>query len=122
MEVIEQQPKIITWHLFVDHGVNCKTFMILQILVKKRKKYLPMVEFCARVALYQIEHGRYFIIENPATSKIWFTKCFQRLLTKHAVTYGTLDMCAFGMRDPTTSQHLYFTISRWHLESSIQEM
>ena len=59
-----------------------------------------MVEFCARVALYQIEHGRYFIIENPATSKIWFTKCFQRLLMKHAVTYGTLDMCAFGMRDP----------------------
>ena len=59
-----------------------------------------MVEFCARVALYQIEHGRYFIIENPWTSKIWFTKCFQRLLLKHAVTYGTLDMCAFGMRDP----------------------
>jgi len=67
---------------------------------QKRKKYLPMVEFCARVALYQIEHGRYLIIENPATSKIWFTKCFQRLLMKHAVTYGTLDMCAFGMRDP----------------------
>ena len=40
------------------------------------------------------------MIENPATSKIWFTKCFQRLLMKHAVTYGTLDMCAFGMRDP----------------------
>ena len=59
-----------------------------------------MVEFCARVALYQIEHGRFFIIENPATSKIWFTKHFQRLLTKHAVTYGTLDMCAFGMKDP----------------------
>ena len=59
-----------------------------------------MVEFCARVALFQIEHGRYFIIENPATSKIWFTKCFQRLLLKHAVTYGTLGMCAFGMRDP----------------------
>ena len=47
-----------------------------------------MVEFCARVALYQIEHGRFFIIENPATSKIWFTKHFQRLLTKHAVPMG----------------------------------
>ena len=50
--------------------------------------------------MYQIEHRIFFIIENPATSKIWFTKCFQRLLMKHAVTYGTLDMCAFGMRDP----------------------
>ena len=88
MEVIErQQPKN---H---PHGTSSDTY-------QKRKKYLPMVEFCARVALYQIEHGRCFIIENPATSKIWFTKCFQRLLMKHAVTYGTLDMCAFGMRDP----------------------
>ena len=59
-----------------------------------------MVEFCARVAMVQIEHGRYFSIENQASSKIWFTKCFQRLPTKHAATYGALDMCAFGMRDP----------------------
>ena len=69
-------------------------------IYQKWKKYRPMVEFCARVALFQIENGRYFMIENPASSKIWFTKCFQRLLTKHAVTHGTLDMCAFGMRDP----------------------
>ena len=59
-----------------------------------------MVEFCARVALYQIEHGRYFIIKNPASSKICYTKCFQSLLMKQAVSYGTLDMCACGMRDP----------------------
>ena len=88
------------------HHLSCGPWSQMQNIkdpsdtYQKRKKYLPMVEFCARVALYQIEHGRYFIIENPATSKIWFTKCFQRLLMKHAVTYGTLDMCAFGMRDP----------------------
>ena len=63
-------------------------------------------------------------MENPAASKIWFTKCFQRLLTKHAVTYGTLDMCAFGMRGPN-GYHYYkptlFTsqFSRWLLESSV---
>ena len=101
MEVIERhQPKIIhrapvcgPWSQMQNINDPSDTF-------QKRKKYLPMVEFCAGVALYQIEHGRYFIIENPATSKIWLTKCFQSLLMKHAVTYGTLDMCAFGMRDP----------------------
>ena len=79
MEAIErQQPKII--HM----APVCGPWSQMQInhpsdTYQKRKKYLPMVEFCARVALYQIEHGRYFIIENPATSKIWFTKCFRSM-------------------------------------------
>eukprot|EP00435_Cladocopium_sp_Y103_P076085 s7_g76.t1 len=101
MEVIErQQPKIIhmapvrgPWSQMQSKNDPAHTWY-------KRKKYLPMVEFCAKVALYQLEHGRFFIIENPATSKIWYTKHFQRLLMKHGVTWGTLDMCAFGMRDP----------------------
>ena len=101
MQVIErQQPKIIhmapvcgPWSQLQNINDPADTY-------QKQKKYLPMVDSCARVALYQVEHCRYFIIENPATSKIWFTKCFQRLLMKHAVTYGTLDMCAFGMKDP----------------------
>ena len=78
MEVIErQQPKII--HMAPVCGLWSQMQKIndLSDTYQKRKTYLPMVEFCARVALYQIEHGRYFIIENPATSKIWFTKCFQ---------------------------------------------
>ena len=101
MEVIErQQPKIIHMAPVCGPWSQMQNINDPSDTYQKRKKYLPMVEFCARVALYQIEHGRYFIIENPATAKIWFTKCFQRLLLKHAVTYGTLDMCAFGMRDP----------------------
>ena len=107
MEVVErQQPKIIhmapvrgPWsHL---HNINPNHSDTYQ----KRKKYLPMVELCARVAQFQIEHGRYFLIENPASSKIWYTRCLQRLLMKQAVTYGTLDMCALGMRDPNGYYH-----------------
>ena len=101
MEVIErQQPKIIHMAPVCGPWSQMQNINDPSDTYQKRKKYLPMVEFCVRVALYQIEHGRCFIIENPATSKIWFTKCFQRLLMKHAVTYGTLDICAFGMRDP----------------------
>ena len=61
----------------------------------KRRKYMPMVEFCAKVAIHQLENGRYFTIENPATSKMWYTKCFERLLRHYMVGYGTLDMCAY---------------------------
>ena len=109
MEVIErQQPKIIHMAPVCGPWGQMQNINDPSDTYQKRKKYLPMVDFCARVALYQIEHGRYFIMENPATSKIWFTKCFQRLLMKHAVTYGTLDMCAFGMRDPNGYYYYYY--------------
>ena len=106
MELIErQQPKIIYMAPVCGPWSQMQNINDLSDTYQKRKKYLPMVEFCGRVALYQIEHGIYFIIEDPVTSKIWFTKCFQRLLMKHAVTYGTLDMCAFDMRDPNGYYH-----------------
>ena len=123
MEVIErQQPKIIhmapvcgPWSQLQNINDPADTY-------QKRKRYLPMEEFCARVALYQIEHGRYFIIENPATSKIWFTKCFQRLLTSNLWNIGYV--CFWHERPKwillqaiSTSQ-----FSRWHLESCIQAM
>ena len=62
---------------------------------EKRKRYYPMLEFCTQVAINQIAHGRKFIIENPAGSMLWWTKCFNNLL------WSTLHMCAFGTRDPS---------------------
>ena len=84
----------------MDHGVSCKALLIHQILIRKEKvsSYGSFVPGSLFTRLKMVD--RYFIIENPAVSKIWFTKCFQRLLMKHAVTYGTLGMCAFGMRNP----------------------
>ena len=42
MEVIErQQPKSSTCHPFVDHGVNYKISMILQIRIKRGKSIFP---------------------------------------------------------------------------------
>ena len=68
---------------------------------KKQQKAMPMVEFCSAVAKYQIDHGRFFLIENPSTSSIWYTRSFTRLLNYHqAVTWDNLHMCAFGMKDP----------------------
>ena len=35
-----------------------------------------MVDFCARAALFEIENGRYFMIENPASSKFGSQNAF----------------------------------------------
>ena len=68
---------------------------------EKRNRYYPMLEFCAQVAIYQIAYGRKFIIENPAGSMLWWTKCFNNLRSKQGVQWSTLRTCAFGMRDPS---------------------
>ena len=60
---------------------------------EKRKRYLPTVEFVASIARYQLKHGRYFIIENPQTSKIWYLNCMQQLFSEPSV-------CAYGLKDP----------------------
>ena len=60
---------------------------------EKMKRAMPMIDFCIKVA-------RYFIIENPQTSRMWYTKSFQKLLKEYDVDWDTLHMCAFGMKDP----------------------
>lgn len=101
MKIIEEQrPEV------VFMAPVCGPWSILQNIndwykvEEKRKKYLPMIEFCVRVAKYQLAHGRHFIMENPQTSQMWYTQVIQYLLKNPTVGYDTLDMCAFGMRDP----------------------
>ena len=67
---------------------------------EKRRKYMPMVEFCIQVAVYQLRNGRHFIIENPAGSAMWWQHVIKRIIDHPQVCWGTLDMCAFGMKDP----------------------
>ena len=67
---------------------------------EKRKRYLPMDEFVASIARYQLKHGRYFIIENPQTSKIWYLNCTQQLFSDPSVTWGDFHFCAYGLKDP----------------------
>ena len=102
MSVIEKQKP-----MFIFMAVECTAWSIMHNASdpehrrKKQQKALPMVAFCSAVAKYQIDHGKFFIIENPESSSIWYTRCFTRLLNYHrAVTWDTLHMCAFGMKDP----------------------
>jgi hypothetical protein len=72
-----------------------------------RKKAMPMVQFVIRVAKYQLSQGRHFIIENPYGSDLWKLKEFVNLLLQPCVSYGKLDMCAYGMKDPVSHDYYY---------------
>ena len=67
---------------------------------EKRRRYLPMDEFVASIARYQLLHRRYFISENPQTSRIWYLKCMQHLFSDPSVTWGDFHFCAYGLKDP----------------------
>ena len=67
---------------------------------EKRRRHPPMVEFVASIARYQLKHRRYFIIENPQTSRIWYLKCMQQLFSGPSVNWGDFHFCAYGLKDP----------------------
>ena len=48
-------------------------------------------------ARYQLKHRKYFIIENPQTSRIWYLKCMQQ---DPSVTWRDFHFCAYGLKDP----------------------
>ena len=90
MEIVERQkPKVILMAPDCGPWSQMNTINDQYQVDAKRRKYLPMLEFCVRLAIYQIEHGGYFIIENPSTSALWYTRCFQRLLRPRGVSDGT---------------------------------
>ena len=94
LKIIKEQAISSSWHQSVDHGQTCRTPN------KTNRSYMPMVEFVASVARYQLQHRRYFIIENPQTSKIWYAHCMQQVLSDASVTWGDCHFCAYGLEDP----------------------
>ena len=79
-----------------------------------RQKALPMVRFCAQVAVHQLARGRKFIIENPRDSAIWWTHAFKYLTEKSGVTYGNLDFKAFHINKNVSNGYLSRPTSLLH--------
>ena len=89
MEIIrEQAPDVILM------APVCGPWSNMQNIREKRRRYLPMV------ARYQLKHRRYFIIENPQTSRIWYLTCMQQLFSDPSVTWQDFHFCAYGLKDP----------------------
>ena len=102
MEIIrEQAPDLILMAPVCGPWSNMQNIQQDQQRVwEKRQRYIPMVEFVASIARYQLKHKRYFIIENPQTSRIWYLNCMQQLFSDPSVTWGDFHFCAYGLRDP----------------------
>ena len=104
MEIIrEQAPDVILMAPVCGPWSNMQNIQQDQQKVgEKRRRYLPMVEFVASISIarYQLKHRRYFIIENPQTSRIWYLKCMQQLFSDPSVTWGDFQFCAYGLKDP----------------------
>ena len=66
-----------------------------------------MVRFCIRVAWYQLQHGRHFVIENPLTSQLWSLKDMQELINGAGVNALRTDLCMHGLNDPEKDGHRF---------------
>ena len=64
-QIIEQEPTTVLMAPFCRPWCKWSSMVPEHTRNAQRKAALPMVEFCVKVALYQISKGRYFIIENP---------------------------------------------------------
>ena len=101
MEIIrEQAPDLILMAPVCGPWSNMQNIQKDQQKVwEKRLRYMPMIEFVASIARYQLQHRRCFISENPQTSRIWNLKCMQQL-SDPSVTWGDFHFCAYGLKDP----------------------
>ena len=82
--------------------------------LRRRAAAYPFVEFCADVATYQRQLGRYFIIENPESSQIWGTAPFQQIADQEGVERSTVYMCTYGLKDAVSGTAMKKPMSFLH--------
>ena len=58
---------------------------------------LPLAILAARLATFQYTQGRYFLVENPWLSKLWYLPCWQTVLKLPGVLFSYIDQCAYGL-------------------------
>ena len=81
--------------------------MVMEIIKEQAPDVILMAPVCGPWSNmqniqqdHQLKHGRYFIIENPQTSKMWYLNCMQQLLSDPSVAWGDFHFCAYGLKDP----------------------
>ena len=103
-DVLKAVKKFKPW--FVIMGLDCRLWNIfnanlnyshrLELLQELQDAELPLVEFACEVALLQMKHGRYFLMENPQRSRLWSLPCITDLENMPGTWKTTLDAGAFG--------------------------
>ena len=62
-----------------------------------RTACMAMLQFCVRVADYQLSHGRRFLLEQPAGASSWDTHAVKWLRSQEGVHLLSFDQCRFGL-------------------------
>ena len=78
---------------------------------EQRQQAVPLLNFCREIAKYQASLNRYFVIENPSTSKIWTTRQFQEIANIPGTSWRNTDFCMFGMKDPASGKYYHKRVS-----------
>ena len=85
-----------------------------QEVARKRRDALPLLQLCHTVATYQVKQGKWFVIENPATSAIWQTPQFREILLLSGVGWDSTELCMHGLKDPVSKLPYRKSISLLH--------
>ena len=99
--VEEQQPDLIAM------SPECRAFSQLMNVnwdrmneEEKRQiqaKGLAMLGFCVQVAQYQLQRGKFFLLEQPSGASSWQTHSLRWLLDHEEVFYFWFDQCMTGL-------------------------
>ena len=108
MRIIElQMPEIIWMAIPCTPWTSVQNANTWTKVKQQRKEAIAMVRFCIRVAWYQLQHGRHFVIENPLTSQLWSLKDMQELINGCGVHMHRTDLCMHGLNDPESDGHRF---------------
>ena len=112
--IMEQQPDIVFMAPVCTPWSALRNTAPIEVREAERAAMLPMVKFCTQVALHQMSKGKHFLLENPETSAMWKQGDMLALAAKDGVTWGTLDFCCYGMRDPGNQLLMKKAVSLLH--------
>lgn len=115
-EIEEKDPYLITfapvcgpWSAWSK--VNCsKSEATAELIYNQRDAWYPALKWITNVIKKRISRGRKVLTENPWTSELWNTLCFDKIIQQAPVDAETLeplelvraDLCEFGLRDEQT--------------------
>ena len=70
----------------------------LEIVEQELRKATMHMEFVCRLYKAQVEAGRYFLHEHPATASSWELRCIKEVLHLDGVDVTHGDQCQYGQR------------------------
>ena len=105
--IIEQKPEVVFMAPLCSPWSQWSNMKEPYTREADRQAVMSMVRFCVQVAMHQLKRNKWFIIENPQESAIWYTHCFKDLTRQEKVTWNCLHFCAFGMKDPASNDYYF---------------